>query len=353
MKDALFLTGAAARISQEVAIFDKLIEYKGLEVNPENTILAGFSSGALNIGAINACFRKKNSLSWEKDYKENLLFKIHTEDIFKQKKSLPVDTDPLRKSMSDFLKKAEIETLEDCEFISFILAFSYRRLTTIWASNFFNRHVDIDLLDLLMATSAIPIVFPDQKIRAYNDRRNRFLNGNFADGGTGGSFRRFDYYMKRYFRQNEPFDNLYIISPMREISQHDFENLNHMLSSKSHFNINIRDMRIFRLFLDMISQNGFNTFIKRFHKWTRKNKVAENIWVCMPQLEENYPFLNFDLQEEQYNSVIKWVENNPDKLAIPIDEYIKKFENAPLVKIKNRIRRSLKHRLLSIGVRWK
>ena len=57
---AILVTGAAARISQEVACIDKLIENKGLVINEDNTMLAGFSSGSLNLLAMNACFRNDN-----------------------------------------------------------------------------------------------------------------------------------------------------------------------------------------------------------------------------------------------------------------------------------------------------
>jgi len=58
---AVLITGAAARISQEVAMFDKLRDPKfrgdkALKVSQGDTLLAGFSSGSLNLAAINACF---------------------------------------------------------------------------------------------------------------------------------------------------------------------------------------------------------------------------------------------------------------------------------------------------------
>ena len=49
---AVLLTGAAARISQEVALFDQLQAMKGLTVSQDDTLLAGFSSGSLNLAEI-------------------------------------------------------------------------------------------------------------------------------------------------------------------------------------------------------------------------------------------------------------------------------------------------------------
>jgi predicted esterase len=77
-KKAIMLTGAAARISQEVALFDKLQERSAnpLQIDEQDTFLAGFSSGSLNLAALNACFRKDAPLGWKSYYQETILFKV-------------------------------------------------------------------------------------------------------------------------------------------------------------------------------------------------------------------------------------------------------------------------------------
>ena len=42
-KNLIMVTGAAARISQEVACIDKLRSEKGLRISQKDTMLAGFS----------------------------------------------------------------------------------------------------------------------------------------------------------------------------------------------------------------------------------------------------------------------------------------------------------------------
>lgn len=349
MKNALLLTGAAARISQEVALLDKLIEKKGLEIKPDNTMLAGFSSGALNIGAINSCFKKEQALSWDNYYKQEILFKLETKNIFTINKFVPVNTTPLRNLISSFFDMATISKLHDCSFDSFVLAFSIRRLTTVWASNCYNRHKEVNITDLLMASSAIPIIFPDQTINVKNTNRTKhFIKGSFVDGGTGGSFKKFEKHLKKYTKQKGQFENLYIISPMRQISDEDFDELSKLIPAKEYFRIDLKDLGILKIFLEMISQNGFDTFVRRLNKWTLKNKIAENIFICIPEMEDNYPLLNFDKQKAQYDSVCKWVDENPDKLAIPLNEYVKRFEKEPLREITRGIRRKMIHRVRSI-----
>ncbi|MFA9391926.1 MAG: patatin-like phospholipase family protein [Prolixibacteraceae bacterium] len=350
MKNALFLTGAAARISQEVAILDKLQELHGLEITEKNTMLAGFSSGALNITALNACFRTKNPLSWNNYYKEEILFKITSKKVYQRKKFIPLDTTPLQKTIGGFLADSNMSTLNNFSFQTFILAFSYLRLSTLWVSNLYNRHQTIKLLDLMMATTAIPILFPDQNIRNDEAKHNKYLRGRFADGGAGGSFKRFEYHIKKYLRQNEQLDKIYIISPMREVTDSDYDELYQMIPSVEIFKMELKDIRLLKLFLEMISQNGFDTFIKRFYKWTKKRNIANEIYICIPQMKSNYPILNFNKQREQYEDVCTWADQNPQQLAIPIGEYVKRFETKPLMKFTNKWQRKLKHRLRSIWI---
>jgi hypothetical protein len=347
MKNALLLTGAAARISQEVAIVDKLIEKKGLEIKPENTLLAGFSSGALNIGAINACFRDKDPLDWNGYFKEEVLFPVKTSSIYYRENFVPFNTSPLRELLRDFLNTAGIKTFDDCAFDSYVLAFSYRRLATLWASNMFNRHKKIDMLDLLMATSAIPLIFPDQTIKNYEKENQRYLKGSFADGGSGGSFRRFEHYLKRYLKQHGKFEKVYIVSPMRDVAEDDYEELNKITRARDLFSMDIKNVKVLRFFTAMVSQNGFDLFIKRFHKWAQKHEVADEIYVCIPDMKKNFPFLEFGEQVEQYNTVTKWIEENPEKLAVPLNEYVKKFDRKPLRKMHVTLKRRMLHRTRS------
>ena len=87
LTNAVMVTGAAARISQEVACIDKLIQ-DGLNINEDSTMLAGFSSGSLNLLALNACFRNDNPISWEVDYKQNTLWTLTDEKVYTKKRNL-------------------------------------------------------------------------------------------------------------------------------------------------------------------------------------------------------------------------------------------------------------------------
>jgi hypothetical protein len=81
----------------------------------------------------------------------------------------------------------------------------------------------------------------------------------------------------------------------------------------------------------MISQDGFDTFIQRFYKWTQKRKVSNEIYVCIPALDKNFPILNFNKQKEQYDSVYNWLSDHPEQLAVSLESYVQTIDK----KLKN------------------
>jgi hypothetical protein len=339
MKTALLLTGAAARISQEVAIIDELREKRGLRLSPSDTFLAGFSSGALNIAAINACFREKKPLSWDEYYKKEMLFSLSTEEIFMRRKTMPFQTTPLYDRIQNFNHNANFQCVGDLPFDTYILAFSLLRLSTFWVYNRKEKHKAANLTDLLMASTAIPIIFPNHPIRPIPGTSCSLPKGDYLDGGTSGSFKRFKQPLMHYVKANGSFDTMYIISPMREVSTEDFDELDSLLPSNDLLKLNSKDFTLLKSFLEMISMNGFDSFLKAFHTWinTSKRKIANEIVVCVPKLEKNYPILNFSRQEEQYNCVRKWAALHPNQLAIPLSEYVNQMQQDYYISLKKRI----------------
>lgn len=324
MRHALLLTGAAARISQEVALIDQLIDNYQLELSPETTYLAGYSSGALNISAINACFRQESPLSWNDFYKNEILFKINTEEIIIKKKNLPFDTSPLRKKIEDFTLLAGFNRFCDLPFSSSILVFSIRKLSVIWAEQPLTQHGHALLTDLLMASSAMPLLFPEQEICAPPGLKTGFPAGSYTDGGTTGTFVHFKDHLKKQTDSHGPFDKLFIVSPMREITPEDFDEFDALLPVNDNLKQNIKELKVFQNFLSMISMNGFDSFIHQFYHWILelKRPVAQEILVCIPELEKNFPILDFDQQFIQYQAVNDWAIRNPHRLAIPLENYV-------------------------------
>lgn len=113
---------------------------------------------------------------------------------------------------------------------------------------------------------------------------------------------------------------------MREVTNEDYENLNQMLPAQDILKLNLKEFKLLKIFLEMISQNGFDTFIHRLFKWTKYRKIANEIYVCIPALEKNFPILNFIKQKEQYEAVCNWIDNHPNQLAVPLETYVKRID---------------------------
>lgn len=323
------LTGAAARISQEVACIDKLIATKGLKISQENTMLAGFSSGSLNLLALNSCFRDTNPLSWDTDYKQNLLWTLTDNKVFKHgglHLSI-LDTTPLRNTLNGFLTEGGFNTFGDLPFESFVLTLSDHTHTTEWANNFLatNQKV-LNASDLFMSSTAIPVVFPWQKIDDTNSALRNFPEGHFNDGGTQGQFKNFENSIGAYVLANGPFESLDIISPMREAGTAMQAALEEGLKR-----IGIKDFVKDKLgeLAAGISFNAFMTFLKSIQAWQAQNgPLAKSISVNIPRLDTNYGILDFNQEEAQYNAICQWIDENPGEFAVPLDEFVSKHQTA-------------------------
>lgn len=324
LKTAVLLTGAAARISQEVAMFDQLQAQKGLSISQDDTLLTGFSSGSLNLAALNACFSNGSKLDWDKYYKQTVLFPLQNSDVYKIN-GIPFDTDPLRKTIQKFVDTMNCKDVGDLPFHSYILTFSWEQLfklkePTLWACSRVDGQKYINLTDMFMASTAIPIAFPKQQIHCEPGHTMDFPGGYFSDGGTKGTFDNFDQYLGGYVRQNEPFDNMYIISPMRETPESDHEEIFKLLQDNS---TRAEDVLGIIDHLKNISMNGFLDFLIKLKAWSYNGMpMAKNIFISIPEMEKNFPIINFNLQKLQYDAVTAWVASNPDKLAVPIDQFL-------------------------------
>jgi len=324
LKTAVFLTGAAARISQEVAMLDKLIEKKGLKLSQNDTLLAGFSSGSLNIAAINGAFSNTPAFDWNTYYKQEILFKLTNDQVFKpfpkDHKLFPLlDTTPLRNTLNGFLAKMNATVEGDLPFASNVLTFAHWGLKTRWAYSLDSGNRNLNLSDLFMASTAIPFLFPAQSIGSNIFKRRNFPYGKFSDGGTGGTFKRFEENLDSFIATNGALETMYIISPMREKGetqvQASCDDIHAQFSQTLDFS-KIKD------FVANISLHGFVSFLKKLQEWNTNNSKIKNIFVSLPSMDTNFGMLDFGCEEPQYYKVCEWVENNLDQLAVPIQQYI-------------------------------
>ena len=316
MTKCLMLTGAGARISQEVALIDLLIEKKGFSISEDDTLLAGFSSGGLNLMAINGCFRNINPRSWETFYKEGTLWPLKTSDVYTPNHGkLPLyDTAPLRNTLNKFLRDIDVKTMGDLPFNSFVLTYSERQFATKWANNFLaTNNQTLDASDLFMSSASIPFVFGHQEINNLGEPRN-FPKGKFNDGGTIGQFKRFGEHLGDYVLEHGAFETLHIISPMREApAEPELSKLGHHQGLKE-FEANM----LFK---------AFYKFTVAMREWQEKNgPMANAVQVSIPRMDHNFPMLKFGDQQAQYNRVMEWAEQHPEDFAVPLDEFVERHK---------------------------
>lgn len=337
-KKAVFLTGAAARISQEVAMFDKLMESESIKltISEKDTILGGFSSGSLNLAALNACFREFSPLDWKEYYQKQVLFPLKNEDVYTRNKKFPhipiFDTTPLRITLNEFLKTTKMFMVRNLNFYSYVMTFVDRKgddkkgnkkFETLWACSKDKLQENLNLSDLLMSSTAIPVAFPSQEIHCVEGETD-FPIRKYYDGGTGGTFKRFEEYFGKLILENGQLDEMFIISPMREKSVDELNTV-----AKSIFiNGEIDDDEgSLKNFLSKISMKTFMKFLVNLQEWGNEHfPVAKKIYVCIPEMPENFHILDFNNEEEQYNTVCDWVNENQDKLAIPLSDFIVSHE---------------------------
>lgn len=332
-KKAIMLTGAAARISQEVAMFDKLQERDSnpLGIDQKDTILSGFSSGSLNLAALNACFRDEAPLDWKKYYKDKILFPLKSEYVY-EKNGFPFipifDTTPLRITLNSFLIDTSLSLVKDLPFQSYILTMLKRKgkdkkdeekRETLWANSRDELQEYLFLSDVLMSSTAIPAAFPSQEIYSKRGYNTDFPERKYRDGGTQGTFENFEEHIGKLVEKNGILDEMYIISPMRESSDEEIKQILDAAPKelKTAKKSELSD------FLSHISMKTFMKFLVKLKTWTYEDSpMAKNIYVCIPEMESNYPILDFDEEEAQYNAVRKWVDKHPEKLAIPLADFI-------------------------------
>ena len=74
-------------------------------------------------------------------------------------------------------------------------------------------------------------------------------------------------------------------------------------------------------------QNVHWQFLKAIQTWQETNgPIAKDVYVNIPRLKQNFGILNFNEEKEQYDAVVKWINENPDQLAVPLNVFVNMHE---------------------------
>ncbi len=228
---------------------------------------------------------------------------------------LPVLTDPLRSTICEFLENYKDSYFSAFEFDSFILANATEpnpeSPPTCWAFTKGDGE-NLSIVDLLMATSAIPVVFPPQTISDNGQPRN-IPTGEFIDGGREDAFKGFEDQLTAYFQRSDtpdtPMGEMYIISPMRD---------------------NPRDIGaglVNNALKQWLETNTFYELLSSFERWNDRKNYLTEVFVCIPEMDENINALDFGIQREQYNEVRKWYTEFPRRpVAVDLSTFIRRHD---------------------------
>ncbi len=306
---AIIITGAAARIPQEAALLENL--YRQGMLN-DVQFIAGASSGALNTVVLNAILTHR--YTW-KSYL-NLLFTLRNENVYKLNgKKLPVDTEPLRKFLSLVVNETiGYHKIGDLPITSAI-SITEEKLAGITSKNFrlSNKKInpesdpDLDLVEVLMASTAIPIVFP----AAWFSKAPTLPEHRFVDGGVGEDHVPFKGMLDFIKFRGKSFEKVIIVSRKADKKPELSEELRL---------VGIDDKGI----LDKlgISLDGimFKGFIKGLRALQKEDlDLAERTYIYIPDFQNDFMLLDFTNLERQYEVAKEWANRNK---PVPLKQYL-------------------------------
>lgn len=310
---AILITGAAARIPQEAALLEQL--YNTGELN-DVVFIAGASSGALNTVMLNAILSKKITwkqyIGWLKDIRNN--------DIYISKdKELPVDIQPLRHFLTsivnDSLGYYKMKDLPVTSAISItdISMLGMHKKNYRLSNKKINLESDpnLNIVDVLMASTAFPIVFPEERI----PNASTLPDHDFVDGGIGDDHIPFTGLLDFIRYRNQSVKKVIIVSRKSDSEPDVSEELK---------TVGITDKGFFDklgISLDEILYRGFIKAMEAMKK--EAPDLSQRTFVYIPEFPENFLLLDFNDLGQQYNVTKKWAQkHNP----VPMEVYLSKNE---------------------------
>jgi predicted acylesterase/phospholipase RssA len=309
---AVVITGAAARIAQEAALLEELHNTGWLQ---NVCFISGSSSGALNTVMLNAILTK--GFSWSRYC--SILFKLTNDDIFiRDGRALPVNNLPYRNLLTRVINdslgynKLGDLPLHSSVSISDISAMPPHAKTYRLSNIKINEesNPDFDLVEALMATSAIPIIFPAARFKeSFGLPETSFVDGGLAD----------DHLPYQAVVQYEKYrdcgvDTLIIVSRKSDTEP---GIRNEFLDFGNH-DSRISDKIVYRL--ENLAENSFIKSMKKLQE--NYPDLATRTFVYIPDFPENFPLLDFNNLKKQYDVAASWASTHkPVKLDLYLAEY--------------------------------
>jgi len=300
---AIIMTGAAARIPQEAALLEEL-DKKGILKNV--VFISGVSSGALNAVMLNGILDKK--ITWW-DYKK-ILFNIKNNDVFTfDDVHFPFNTSPARNLYTRIVeKKLGYHTIGDLPVttsisIATIKPLQLKNVAYRMCSRKINEETDttLNLVDVLMASTAFPFVFPTVRI----PNATTIPDVEYIDGGVGDDQVPFEALFQFEKQRGVGVEKVFIISRKEDSRTAISEELKAL---------GIDDDGVFDDFDIPNDPSSKSGIIKRLLAYTTKApELVPNTYVWIPDFKEDFLMFNFTSMKEQYELTTRWAKKNKPK----------------------------------------
>ncbi len=306
---AVVITGAAARIPQEAALLEQLFNKGMLH---DVIFISGVSSGSLNTVVLNAILNQR--FTWDR-YKR-ILFSLRNKDVFIQKeKSLPVDTRPLHNLLTSiacdslgYKKLGDLPIACAISIANFEMPlFTERtyRLSNLKINS--ESDPDLDLVDVLMASTSFPVAFPPVKIA----NARTIPDVSYIDGGIAEDHVPFEALLEYEKYRKIEVERLFIVSRKNDEKPEISEELKIL---------GVNDFGLFDhlgISLDDLTKEGFIKRLKALKE--EAPSLASRTFVYVPGFKENFLVFDFNDLKEQYDVTSLWARNNEPVL---LDDYL-------------------------------
>jgi predicted acylesterase/phospholipase RssA len=309
MGTAVVIPGAAARIPQEAALLEELDRTGQLK---HVVFISGVSSGALNAVMLNAILSGK--YTWER-YRR-LLFNLRNEDIFiNYGQGLPVDTEPFRKLMTRILhdslgyyRMADLPIPTSLSVVS-LSAAAFGQNTFRLSNMNINRESDpsLDLLEVLMASTAFPIAFPPVTI----NRVTTIPESKYIDGGAAS-----DYIPYRAVLDFEKYsavnvDRMIVVCRKPDTEAGMREELRELGLDR------VDHVEKFGISLEELGRSAFKKSLLALRN--DAPLLADKTLLYIPDIIKDFPLFDFHSLEEQYLTTFEWAQTHR---PVPYNEIV-------------------------------
>ena len=307
---ALIITGAAARISHEIALVERLEELGELD---EVSFLSGTSAGAILTLCFNAVHDPSRNFEWD-DLKQ-IFFKLKQEDIFANPRNeLPIDTRGAWNFFDDlFAKRLNYQSIsKDLIIPSCMTSVQLDNRHLVRVSNIPEMNSITDKpVEGVMTSTSFPVVFPSIRIDGVD----------YVDGGLSENIP-YSAVLEYQAIRGKPFEKIIIVSFQKNTTIEWKKELSLLFLKNKRERFIEKILEASGFSLDANVGIEFLEELKFIHE--RYPDFASRTLVYTPKVANPPYFATFDFDgknaEIEYNLVREWAQNNK---PVPLEEFIK------------------------------